>query len=293
MNDNLRLDRRSQLNVFLRRQASRVSPNNPLRRVAAWIWDRMLFRMGGNVTFAIHGHTVRLLSRFRTFNLDYERQTLARVLGLLRPGDEFWDVGANIGIFTLLAGQRVGPAGRVVSWEPTPATFEVLKEHLRLNNLENNCRTLNAAVNDGSGDSVEFSLDASDRLASTNRIASRPIPGNDQRIRVPAGALDSWSVRLNSQPRLIKLDIEGGEVLALRGANALMSGSVGSRPMFILAVHPQFLGEFGCQVEEIEQIINERAYTALAMDGCPTRPVEYAEYLLVPKESLESISLRR
>ena len=64
----------------------------------------------------------------------HEREFLNR---FLRPGDVFVDVGANIGLFTLIAAERVGPGGKVLAFEPTAKTFGRLVDNVQLNKLSN------------------------------------------------------------------------------------------------------------------------------------------------------------
>src|SRR6266496_451229 len=69
----------------------------------------------------------------------------------LRPGDVFVDVGANIGLFTLIAASRVGPTGKVIAFEPTSETYERLVGNVRLNRLRNvDC--VRSALSDHSGE---------------------------------------------------------------------------------------------------------------------------------------------
>src|SRR5262249_684607 len=59
------------------------------------------------------------------------------IRALLRPGDVFVDVGANVGYFSPLAARAVGPLGRVIAFEPTPPTLEELRHNVALNDLQN------------------------------------------------------------------------------------------------------------------------------------------------------------
>src|SRR5580765_7707639 len=67
----------------------------------------------------------------------YEPAEIAWVLARLEPGDVFVDVGANIGVFTVMAAKRVGPTGRVIAFEPSPSVIRYLEENVRLNELTN------------------------------------------------------------------------------------------------------------------------------------------------------------
>src|SRR5689334_24897053 len=120
------MDLRSRLNTYLRRQATRFPPEHALRRWAAGVWAWYLARAGGYVAVPIHGEPIRLDVSFRSYPLDYEQEAVTAFLNLIVPGDVVWDIGANVGIYTLLAARETGRAGHVVAWEPSPATFRLL-----------------------------------------------------------------------------------------------------------------------------------------------------------------------
>ena len=276
------MDLRSRLNTLFRGFAARFRPENPVRRWAATLWNRYLTDAGGFVSMPIHGESVRLSVAMRSFPVDYEQAALNAFLGLIAPGDIIWDIGANIGLYTILAARRVGSAGRVVSWEPGPATFRLLTDHVRANGLADRCELLQAAVHDGSTPEVSFWQDAADSVSSTNRMSSQATVGSGQTVRVEAANLDSWCDRLGRTPKVIKVDVEGAEVLVLRGAPRLMAGDFGPPPSFVVAVHPHMMPELGCRVEELVEVMKASRYGALDLDGRPAEPTQYAEYLLVP-----------
>ena len=131
----------------------------------------------------------------------------------LRVGDTFVDVGANIGTLTLAASRLVGPEGRVFAIEAHPRTVRYLRGNVRLNDARN-VTVLHAAVGDHVG-IVKFSNRRSD---DQNSIASSGID-------VPLATLDSMVIGLlppDSRIRLLKIDVEGFELFALRGAQQVL-----------------------------------------------------------------------
>src|ERR1700730_2452 len=156
---------------------------------------------------------IRLATEFRTFSLDYEAAALRSFLRLAGPGHVVWDVGANMGIYTLLAGNRVGPSGRIVSWEPSPRTFALLQRHIAANDLGDRCQAIQAAVNDGSAVKVQFAANQPD--SSTNRLFTAVRSEDPGLVEVEADSLDSWCRKLGHHPDVVKIDVEGAEVFAL------------------------------------------------------------------------------
>jgi FkbM family methyltransferase len=132
----------------------------------------------------------------------------------LRPGDVFVDVGANIGYDTLLGARAVGESGGAVSIEASPTVFERLQETLRLNGVPPQVRIINCAVSDKVG---VLSLFAG---PPTNVGATTTVPGQGmpQVAEVPARPLgDLLTPDELSRARLVKIDVEGGEIAVLTG----------------------------------------------------------------------------
>jgi FkbM family methyltransferase len=283
------MDVLSTLNLWMRRYAGRVRPDNPVRRRAARAWDWFLGRVAPTVVVPIGGVPLRLVSRFRSWAIDYEQEVIQTFRRLILPGDVVWDVGANLGFYTLIAARLVGPKGQVVAWEPSPPVFRYLQRHHEANGAPTTVQLVPEAIHDGSVSSVRFLLNLHEGCSLMGRVADQT---GDGTIPVPAASLDSWHDRLGRTPDWIKVDVEGAEVFALRGAARLMAPGGRRRPVFLLAVHPMFLPELGCTVEDIPALLREREYVALSIRGVPAEPVAFTEYLLVPSERVEEVKTR-
>lgn len=146
---------------------------------------------------------------FRVWEPDVS-SVIARVL---RPGDIFVDVGANVGFDTLLAAHLVGGQGGVISIEAAPGTFAALQENIALNPALTTIRAVNKAVSDRVGELTLFNVSATNIGAASTSAA----PGAVAIARVPAEPLDHILSRDEmDRVRLIKIDIEGGETVVLR-----------------------------------------------------------------------------
>jgi hypothetical protein len=86
----------------------------------------------------------------------YEAGTLNIISQCLNEGDIFIDVGANIGLMTLLGARRVGPSGGVYAFEPAPATFGLLQDNISLNQMKN-IHAMNVGLGSAQGVEVIYS----------------------------------------------------------------------------------------------------------------------------------------
>jgi len=153
-----------------------------------------------------------------------ERGKLSHFINRLRAGMTVWDIGANVGLYTLPSAHAAGSTVRVYAFEPLPRNLEYLRQHVLLNHLIN-VLIVPSAVGDAmgvlqmaEGDSPsEFHVD----------------PRGD--ITVPAIALDDWRAETGSPPPdLVKIDVEGAEDAVLHGGARTFSEY---RPPIYLALH--------------------------------------------------------
>ncbi|NPV56258.1 MAG: FkbM family methyltransferase [Anaerolineae bacterium] len=172
--------------------------------------------------------------------LDDERDFLLDVLHELTDTDTFYDIGACIGVFSLHAARR---ARRVVAFEPDPSFRAHLQTNIRINRFDN-LNVLPYAVSDQPGDVTLFTEGTAGRSPS---LGDATFAGQ---IQVEARALDDLVARGElPAPDVIKMDIEGAECLALRGAHAILKDR--SPRAIFLELHPQYLERFGSSQEEV------------------------------------------
>lgn len=152
----------------------------------------------------------------------YEFRETALVETILRPGDTFIDVGANIGWFTLLAARKVGAHGRVVAFEPFHPVFEHLRTNVGLNALQN-IRLENIAIGSHEGTAVLQGFKAGNQ--GTGSIARLNDSADGQTVSVTT--LDQYcAANAISKARMLKVDVEGAEGLVLTGAQATLAARV-------------------------------------------------------------------
>ena len=272
----------STTNGLLRKVAQILPQRSPVRVALSNGWTTMLSGIKTGVAIPMGSRSIQVLPRFRNLSPSYEAETFAVWLKLLRPGDVVWDIGANIGVYTILSGQIVGQEGAIDCWEPTPDSYESTCKHIELNGLAGFCKAHQAAVSSSDGGTMPFSIVGGKGTDPTNRLGST----QGTTIDIPIESMDGILGRSNRKPNYIKIDIEGAEVFALRGAEKVMTET---RPTILIAVHPMFLPEFDCDAEEIAETISSHDYVTFNMNGQLCQPVEYSEYLLVPSERVPHV----
>lgn len=185
----------------------------------------------------------------------YEAGVTHLITRTLRPGDTFIDIGANVGYYTVIAGALVGPTGTVHSFEPIQEIFAALQANVALNSLHN-VQTNRTAVSDKEGDLELYRAAAGNN--GTGSIIQRPAsPG--PLIRCPAVTLDAYMRREGDQPiRLVKMDIEGAEIFALRGMAGLLASPHG--PDLICEVVPHLIQATGHTPEELSRFVESFGY---------------------------------
>jgi FkbM family methyltransferase len=163
----------------------------------------------------------------------YETELEEAINGLVQPGMVVFDVGANIGYISLLLDSKVGEAGRVFAFEALPENVERLRANLELNGIHNVVVT-QAAVIDGERQ-VRFLVGPSSGMGKAEGSAGRQEISYENAISVDGISLDGFVYsRGHPQPAVVKMDIEGGEILALPGMQRLLSEA---RPLMLVELH--------------------------------------------------------
>ncbi|RZL47380.1 MAG: FkbM family methyltransferase, partial [Pedobacter sp.] len=143
----------------------------------------------------------------------HEFDDMGFLLHFLRTEDTFYDVGANVGSYTLLASGACH--AQTIAFEPVPTTYAILKENIDLNTLSYLVTLANKGVG-SKNDKLYFTTDED----TTNHIVL-DTQNNQQTISVPITTLDSYYPKY--KPTLIKIDVEGFETEVLNGANQTLA----------------------------------------------------------------------
>ena len=194
----------------------------------------------------------------------YEPEIQQAIQDWVKPGMVAYDVGANIGYTTLLLANAVGEDGRVIAFEAHPANVARLARNLALNALAGRVMVIPAAVVAQPGP-VRFLIGPSAGTGKAQGSAGRQEAWYGQGLPVEGISLDNFVFEQgNLSPQAVKMDIEGGEVLALPGMIGVLREIA---PLLFLELHGSE------SAKEAWQILTSRGYKICRMNpGYP--PVE-------------------
>jgi FkbM family methyltransferase len=246
---------------------------DPYRPSVQWI----LGQMGVRLTKTVKLPSGEALSVFVGDNVSekiasdgiYEPEIASLLEYFLKPGMTFFDVGAHVGIFSLLAARLVGASGRVHSFEADPWTYSLLCHNIEANGLSQ-VTTNNLAVSYMEG-RISLNFAPVDNVGS-NSIA--PVGGGGGFVKVDATSLDAYLERNSiSGVDFIKADIEGAEHLMLKGGERLFAQP--NRPSLVLEVNEYQLSKLGISPHDIYQALNQFGYFIYKIDRQYTETYRY------------------
>jgi FkbM family methyltransferase len=179
-------------------------------------------------------------------NGTYERHELDFFEGTLRPGMTVLDVGAHIGLYSVIGARRVGPSGRVFSFEPVPATIEFLKENLDRNRASNVTIVAKAVGARSDRTRVNWSPD---RLGASSSVLA-----GERHTDVDVVSIDEFCATSGIVPDFVKVDVEGSELDVLAG----MDRTLKHRPIVLMEMNVPLLEELGRNPEEFLEAVEAR-----------------------------------
>jgi len=239
-----------------------------LRRMAG---RPVTFRVATSMRIALYpvGQIAELLYTSR-----FERRDLELVGRLLRPGMNVVDIGANIGLYSILAAQRVAPGGRVWAFEPSAETTQRLHRNLQLNQVMTTVTTVRTALADKSGGRLELARDRGrgdgERFLLAGGARDRDAvaqPEIEDRESVPVTTLDEYFFAAPVEPPVIdflKIDIEGGEMLVFNGARRLLTEN--RHLVIMFESTPESSRRYGYRQEDLFALLRDLGFDLFYWD---------------------------
>ncbi len=218
------------------------------KRLYDWLYDALRPRGVTEISF-----------RGRPFYVDADARGLAPKLLLLgsyephlthlferlvTPGMTVLDIGANIGYYTAIASERVGPNGRVIAFEPDPQNFDLLARNAA-SMLPAHIEVHDWALSDHAGAATLFRDYRSSSRSTLVQPAIRK-PGGELEVRLHT--LDAWFAATGASADLIKIDTEGSEGRIIRGGRQLIERC---HPIIVMELWPFALRANGTDPDEM------------------------------------------
>jgi len=171
----------------------------------------------------------------------YEPALQSSIEDKVSEGMIAYDIGANIGYFSPILARIVNQTGCVCAFEALPANIQRLRTNVELNNLGSRVKIIPVAVIEGEK-STRFGIGPSGAMGKVEGSAGRDSVIYSKTIFVEGISLDEYVYKHgNPPPDVVKMDIEGGEVLALSGMPRVMDEA---KPIIFLEIHGPDAAEF-------------------------------------------------
>jgi len=207
----------------------------------------------------------------------------------LRSGMVVIDVGAHHGFYTLLASKKVGPAGRVLAFEPSPRERKKLLRHLRLN-LCLNVKIWDCALGRAAGNAELFIIDGTQTGCNSLRPPNSVQPTKSVPVRLES--LDECMEREGIEHiDFIKMDVEGAEMEVLNGATRLLDRR--PRPVLMCEVYDIRTAPWGYPARAIVDFVSQRGFRWFSLTDdhklrlVASESTEFAgNYVAVPEERI-------
>lgn len=203
---------------------------------------------------------------------DLDRKVSALCRRIVRPGDRVMDVGANLGVVSLLLANLVGPGGEVHAFEPNPAVHALFRKSIDRNGFRQ-VRTYACALGSRNGESLDLTFPASN--AGQGTLGQSRVGEGWKRVTVPVRSLDSLAAEVElDRVRLMKIDVEGFEAEVLQGARDWLTRT----PPTAILFESNEAGEAG-RPDVVPALLEGYGYTLY------TLPKRYFRMRLVPYRS--------
>jgi len=224
---------------------------------------RALYSRRG-LPWTVHDEVVRIDPRVRHLVPHEPEPALFRFLReTIRPGDVVLDVGAFLGIYAILAARWTGAGGRVIAFEPTPSSAALARRHFVWNGLTpERVHLIEAAVAEHAARATLHQYDASAMPYVNSLVAAVDTDARAVLQEVSVVSIDTVCRELQVTPSVIRMDVQGAEIHALRGARDTIRAA--RRLSIVVEMHPQCWPAFDVSEEDASRTIRD-----LGLDARP------------------------
>ena len=206
----------------------------------------------------VNGVKVQLPAKYiRYFPSNYEVENFKFLKESIQPNVVVFDIGAHIGLFSIIAAKLTNNTGKIFAFEPAPTTQKVLNQTIAINHLQQQVIPVNAAMGSEPGSITFFVSD--DEADNSNSLVSYKEDRKLHGIEVKVDTIDHFAAAQKlTQIDFIKIDVEGAEYDTLRGGMQVFTTF---KPNFILAIHPEPIAKKGDSLAAIYDLIVQLNYS--------------------------------
>jgi FkbM family methyltransferase len=186
--------------------------------------------------------------------LDYPFEFRAEIEAAVKPGDTVLDVGANVGQYTALLSRLVGPAGRVLAFEPDPRTHAMLESIVRALGLAN-VETFQLALGDAAGTASIVRVldeDGLPNIGLTHLAAAGEAPSAETAV----ATLDTACAEVEACV-FVKIDVEGTELQVLHGGARFLATR---RPLLMIELDHALSARYASSPEQVIALLEGLGY---------------------------------
>lgn len=211
---------------------------------------------------------VKLPARYiRYFPGNFEKENFDFMKTCCGEGATIIDIGAHIGLFSLIAAKTAGAYGKVFAFEPSPTTIPALLQTIRINELGNFIHPVYQAMGKEVCKSNFYISD--DEADNGNSLVCYKQDRKLHTVQVDVNTIDNFVLSKKlSKISLINIDVEGAEYDTLVGGMEVLKKY---KPNIILAIHPEPIEKKGDTLEDIYDLLDKLKYNINTKDGYISR----------------------
>ncbi len=258
------------MNIIIERTVSLCSAIYQECRRMQWYFVQ---KIGHTITLHVHkglkfqfvpkGYITKLLYKQQLlvrFRKSFEYSTLTWIRSQLKPDSIVLDIGANIGLHSLIMAERLSTTGKVYAFEPIRNTYEILCNNIKINGLEDKIIPENIGFSD-KNETLYFAIPATTTVKENEMDAFYAIDKQQKKGHISAQVvtLDSWFVEQNiSKVDFIKIDVEGAELLCFQGAHQFF---MTQKPIIIMECQESHLQKFEHSIFKTLEFLAQYGYS--------------------------------
>ena len=221
--------------------------------------------LAGGARFAVDRDDVRQPQLEELYFGGFEAHEWDAVCSLIQPGMTVFDIGANIGWYTVRLARRF-PNVPIHAFEPVPHTFQTLSNNVALNPRDN-VTLYPHGLSDRVGSATFHFSPTSTGAASAENILGL---SDADTVTVELKTLDGFCRETGLKPDFIKCDVEGSELLVLKGGPETLAHA---KPMVFLEMLRKWAAKFGYHPNDIIELMAGHGYRCLEMAAAGPTPV--------------------